>query len=175
MSTLEASVKKGLTQPWLLLFATIVGVIVIAIIIKGTFIIQGTKGKSQDTSIVASAQSMMQAIQLTSFESGNYSNYIGISTSDIASCTHYAKNASNKQMLQDACAFILRNNQNSDCGGDNPCFWSNSLGNGYQKLSLMVWLPFSQKYYCLGSNGKSSYTNKGNLSTPGCSRDTSDN
>jgi len=150
-------------------FTLIELIIIIAIIgILGTMVyvyMGGTKKDAKDAKVIAAAESMMDAIQGLAMWNNDYTNYSNrpLSPSSWVTAESYCTydlitDATLKANLIKSCKDIFNTNCPSATCPSALSFYMQSYGPA-KGLSMIAYLPGENKYYCLGSNGKSSITN----------------
>lgn len=130
--------------------------------------------KAKDAAIMSAANSIMKAAQIDATTSQDYGAYQFYYWGSARSCDSYFGSTSNPASVKAACNSIINNVGTST----EYRMWASRWTGNYPKLSIMVYLPGAQKFYCVGSNGRSSATLimngggcGGNYNCPGCAGD----
>lgn len=150
--------QKAFTLIELLIVVAIIGILAGVILISTT----SAREKARDASIMQSAKSFMRAAQVDSTSSGDYTSWYA--TNEEVGNTYYVGSAwdCNHNFAQSPTAQAACNKMLSDIGstvgGSAGKLWigPSNWNPGLKKLRLVVVLPYVKKYFCLGSNDKSS-------------------
>jgi prepilin-type N-terminal cleavage/methylation domain-containing protein len=182
MSKKNKKLKKGFTLIELMVVIAILGILATMVVIS----LQSARRRANESSIMVSAVSMMKAAQAESVESSDFTAWGGIELSwphsdtafiatDPAACDSFFNNVADPVSARKACKNILERSE----GG---MLYVMGIGNApaaggglHPRLSIMAWLPVKQKFFCTGSNGRSSATQNedgsgcgGFFDCPGC-------
>jgi len=174
--------NKGFTLIELLMIIAIIGVLASIILVN----LGSARLKARDASIMESAETIMKLAQIECVVSGDYGMWggldsafypvdVGCTAFTAVDCDSCFAHVSNPSSARAACRSIL-----NAAGDGNGEFMIWGIGRGinchnnpgacqhtYPDLSIEVWLPGKQKYYCIGSNGRVSISVDG-VSDPGC-------
>lgn len=147
---------KGFTLIELLIVIAIIGLLAGVVLAS----LSTAKLKGQEAAIIADMNQLATTLEL---ENQDTSTYAGLENhdrwlgpADIATCeVYFSGTGSNIVKARSICNNILMNS--SGGGGDGHIFITSVAGTGFtsKKYSMMVWLPATQKYLCVGSDGKS--------------------
>lgn len=142
-------IKRGFTLIELLVVISIIGLLSTIALTS----LDGARKKARDAAIMTAANSMMKAAQIDAASSQNYSAYYFYNWGTTQqNCDSYFGSTSNPASVRAACNSIIKNIGTSATAR----IYSSTAGGIYPKLTIMVYLPGAQKYYCVGSNGGSS-------------------
>lgn len=155
------STRQAFTLIELLIVIAIIGILSSVILVS----MGNARGKAKDASIISSANSLMKAAQVSSLSTGNYFAWGGsngtsasswsLNTSEINGCDSQFLSTPDVASAQAACRNILKT-QGEDTSFSAKNIW---VGSWYPamgpRLTIMVWLPSVNKYYCIGSSGGS--------------------
>jgi prepilin-type N-terminal cleavage/methylation domain-containing protein len=144
--------EKGFTLLELMMIMAIIGILASIILVN----LGGARVKARDASIVSSARSIVTAAMIDAVTTQFYEPYFAPDISVPGDCDSYFSATSRPSDVKSACRSIMEK-----IGTDSPPpikFYAGSWAPGLNttKLSVMVWLPGIQKYYCMGSNGRTS-------------------
>jgi prepilin-type N-terminal cleavage/methylation domain-containing protein len=142
--------QNGFTLIELLVVISIIGLLSTVAMTS----LNSARKKAKDASLMTMANSMMKAAQIDAASSQNYSAYYFYHWGGtVYICNSYFGSTSNPASVRNTCNNIV----NTIGSVTTARIWSSTWGSPtYPRLSIMVYLPGANKYYCVGSNGASS-------------------
>lgn len=161
--------EKGFTLIELMMVIAIIGIVASIVMVN----LGGVRTKAKDASIISSAKSIVTAAMIDAVSTQDYAPYYdrigtGITINSADDCFSYFNSTLNPAQVRAACSSIIES-----MGSATPANGKMFIGSWYvpgstttPKLSIMVYLPGAQKYYCMGSNSRTSKTTE--LSGIGC-------
>jgi len=155
--------KKAFTLIEILIVIAIIGVLAAIVLVK----LNNSRNKAKDAAIMSSANAMMKAI-IVSASGRAFVDYgtIGIGEGRISNASECTSGGILPTNLIKPCEDILNKNGTASFGSDGP-FYIGPVDLEYpSSMSILVYLPGANKYYCVGSNGKSSKDS--NINMGGC-------
>ncbi len=148
--------RKGFTLIELLMVIAIIGILASIIIVN----LSGGKNRAEDASIISSAESIMKAAQNDIISSPQDAGMWSIGwLTNVSDCsTKISSNIPNYSQLVATCQSIIDATGSASLAGyPNYKMLITPPPNGTNGgLSIMVVLPYAQRFYCIGSNGGSS-------------------
>lgn len=155
--------QKGFTLIELLVVIAIIALLSSIVITN----LASARLKSRDAALRSQANAMRNLLELNRSDYGDYFNLWTTSgwAPSPTSCGGYGSGTYRPQ-ARDVCDSIVKNSD-----GDYR-FYIGVASGDRTKYSIMTWLPFKQKFLCVGSNGVSSDIDNGSLwKSPGCYND----
>jgi prepilin-type N-terminal cleavage/methylation domain-containing protein len=160
------SLEKGFTLIELLVVISIIGVLSSIVLAS----LSSARGKARDTAIKMSLVQYKTLLEITrNDQTGDFDPSLLIGWDNDVTCTvgfTWGRGGLSGQAAS-ICENILRTGGKLNAGIHlgSP----NNYGGIYTDYSIMAWLPYKQKYFCLSSSGKSSDTEDGSSWTgAGC-------
>ncbi len=184
--------EEGFTLIEVLISIAIIGVLASIVLVN----LSNARQMSADAAIITSAETIFKAIQVEAEASynGEYLTFTypsGGSTGAIfidgaSGCDSIFESTSFVDVGRlngvsayehpaiKACRDILLKNS-YDCASTHNCFGLGAGRGSWLRFSVMVWLPGKQRFFCIGSNGKTSQIQQKNgsgcggfFNCPGC-------
>ena len=163
--------EKGFTLIELLVVVSIIGLLASTVLAS----LKVARLKARDSAIKAQMNQFRILIEQDYNDTGSYNNYqammdwytVPYTCSDASGSGKFIGNYATQAKA--ICTNIVNNS------ADSPFGFSNNqrlfLGNGAdpkRNYSIMAFLPYKGKFYCVGSSGRSSDIDVGDLTSPGC-------